>query len=142
MNYPPLQFQARNAIDVERNVAYLPNGAVELHQFRQGLFIVSLGLTVFESESSVGGEVSNLVRSNQRHVILRAQQFRQLIEKLHLLLVVVGTPHRGLEPRHLVRIELAHLRRARVVQNVQQRADQQRQHDQDRTKNDASHLTE
>src|SRR5436305_2224312 len=123
MDNPPLKFQTRGAICIERNVAQFPNLAVKLQKIGQGLFVICSLFSLLENKGSVRGIVCDLIRSNQWYVILPSQQLAQFIEETKPLLVIVRAPHSRLQPRHFVRIELAHVCRSRKIKIVEHAAD-------------------
>src|SRR3989441_419221 len=99
MDDPPLKFQTRGAIGIKRYVAQFANLAVELQQIGQGLFVIGSLLSLFENKGGIRSIVSDLIRPNERHVILRSQQLTQFVEETKPLLVIVRAPHSRLQPR-------------------------------------------
>src|SRR2546423_6639556 len=117
---PPLELEPRHSINLKWLIAHTTNRLVVLHQIRQRLLVIRPLLTTLKNDRSVGGVVADELRTDERHVVLSAQEFAEFVEESKAMMSVIRTPHRGLQPRDLVRIEVAELRRARgekVVHN-------------------------
>src|SRR5882724_4064716 len=135
MNDPPLELETCRAIDVKRNVANFTNGSIEANQVWKSPLVLLTIVPALEHESGSGSLIRDCVGSDERQVVLTAEQLGHLIVELQLLLVVIRSPHRGFEPRDFVGIETAHSRRTRpeeIERGVrQQNGDNQQQYPDD-----------
>src|SRR5947209_6093245 len=115
---PPFEFKARGALRVEARVGDFADRAVEAGEVREGALVVGARASVLEDEGGARRLVGDGVRAPERQAVLRAQKLRHLREEAHALAAVVGAPHRRLQARDLVGVEVAQRRAARRVKVV------------------------
>ncbi len=106
MHDPPLQFQLPPR-DQHRTAHRSPRGSpCKTSPDTAALFRNLRGCGFLENERGLRGLICDGIRSDERHVILRRINSASSLKSFSRSLGVIRAPHRGLQSRDFVRIEL------------------------------------